>query len=80
MKFRSEKERLWNEKYTEVGTMNNILRMNLVMINDKLRAFQNDGFNYKDRKISKGGKIWVKEGEKPMMEFEMEDRKQFFKA
>ena len=37
-KFKSERERVWNEKYTEVGTMSNILRMNMVMLNDKLRS------------------------------------------
>jgi hypothetical protein len=80
MEFRSEKERLWNEKFVEVGTMNNILRMNLVMLGDKLKVFQNDGFNYKDRKITKRGKLWVKEGEKNATDYETEEKKQFIKS
>jgi hypothetical protein len=41
--------------------MNAMLRMNLIQMKESLAPFDNQGFNYKDRKISKGGKIWVKQ-------------------
>ena len=75
-KFKNENEREWNERYEEVGTMNNILRMNLVLLSDKLKAFMNEGFNYKDRKITRAGKIWVKDGKEPKaINYEFEEQK-----
>eukprot|EP00347_Sterkiella_histriomuscorum_P022942 403336560 len=58
-----------------------IQEMNMVMLNDKLRAFKTEGFNYKDRKISKAGKIWVKESDKStVQDYEQEERKLFLRA
>ena len=60
--------------------MNNIMRMNIVNIKDKITKFSGDGFVYKDRKVSKAGKIWVKDERSRDMDLEMEDRKQFIKS
>ena len=61
--------------------MNNIMRMNMVMIKEKMRPlFQNDGFNYKDRKISKAGKSWIKDDKLSGIDVEAEDRKLFIKS
>jgi hypothetical protein len=65
--------------YEEVGTMNQILRMNLITLKGKLRPFDNDGFNYKDRKVSRGGKIWVEENQQRKYDLNLEERKQFLK-
>ena len=62
-KYKDDDERKWHEMYSEVGAMNSILTMNLVMMKEKLRPFTNQGFNYKDRKVQRGGKLWVKENE-----------------
>lgn len=55
--------------------MNTILRMNLVMMKDKLKSMNNQGFNYKDRKMSKAGKIWVKEDRSKLLDLEHEEKK-----
>ena len=48
--------------------MNTIISMNLVLMKDKLKEFETDGFNYKDRKISKAGKVWVKKDKTKMFD------------
>lgn len=60
--------------------MNKVLRMNLVLLKDKLKPFCNDGFNYKDRKISKAGKIWVKENKEYYFDVEIENKKLYLKS
>ena len=61
--------------------MNNILRMKVVMMSDKIKSIKTEGFNYKDRKISKAGRIWVKEGDKNQnLDYEMEERKLFLRS
>jgi len=41
------------------------------MISNKMKEINNDGFNYKDRKVTRQGRIWVKKGEQ---EFNYEDQ------
>lgn len=31
------------------------------MLKERFKPFTNEGFNYKDRKTTKGGKIWAKD-------------------
>ncbi|CDW86552.1 UNKNOWN [Stylonychia lemnae] len=79
--FANDREREWSEKYAEIGTMNNILKMKVVMMSDKIKSLKTEGFNYKDRKISKAGRIWVKEGDKNQnLDYEMEERKLFLRS
>ena len=67
--YQNESERRWEEKYEEISVMNKVMRMNLIDLRIKLQPFTNDCFNYKDRRITKGGKLWVKEGERSCFDF-----------
>jgi hypothetical protein len=62
LKFRNENERVWNESYQLEKANNAILRMDMLMLRDRLKPFTNEGFNHVDRRRSKGAKIWVMRG------------------
>lgn len=62
LKFRNENERVWNESFQNEKANNAILRMDMLMLRDRLKPFMNEGFNHFDRRRSKGAKIWVLKG------------------
>jgi hypothetical protein len=49
--------------------------MNLIAIKDKFKPFLNEGFNYKDRKISHAGKIWIKDTKEKNYDIFLEEKK-----
>lgn len=49
------------------------MRMNMVLLKERLKPYQNEGFNCKDRKTTRSGKIWVK-GDKLHFDYGYEQR------
>jgi len=63
LKYRNENERKWNELYQQEKATNAIMRMDMLMLRERLKPFMNEGFNHKDRRRTKATKIWVLEGQ-----------------
>lgn len=51
-KFRTQKERSWNDNYIQLKGKNAIMRMDMINLRERLKPYTNEGFNHKDRKTT----------------------------